>query len=74
MFFLHHGNVDMLWWMWQQKNLSKRINEYSGSSRADSDQEAKLTDLLEMHGLATDLEVQEMMSTENGDLCYRYEV
>lgn len=29
-FFLHHANVDRLWWQWQQANLSARLTDMSG--------------------------------------------
>ncbi|KUI61095.1 Tyrosinase [Cytospora mali] len=30
LFFLHHANLDRLWWIWQQADLSSRLNEMSG--------------------------------------------
>lgn len=30
LFFLHHTNLDRLWWQWQQANLSSRLTEMSG--------------------------------------------
>lgn len=29
-FFLHHANVDRLWWQWQQANLTARLTDMSG--------------------------------------------
>jgi len=71
-FFLHHAQIDKLWWAWQQQDLPKRGNEYNGPSRTDSLREAALEDLIEMWELGPDIEVRQMMNTEAGDLCYRY--
>ncbi|ROV90064.1 hypothetical protein VSDG_08365 [Cytospora chrysosperma] len=30
LFFLHHGNLDRLWWLWQSANLSSRLTDMSG--------------------------------------------
>ncbi|KAK9773957.1 putative Tyrosinase copper-binding domain-containing protein [Seiridium cardinale] len=32
LFFLHHANLDRLWWRWQQGNLPSRLYEMSGRS------------------------------------------
>ena len=72
LFFLHHAQVDRLWWLWQQMDTEERLYEYGGRSRDDSDAEAALTDRLEMHRLAPDVPVSEVMDTENGPFCYRY--
>ncbi|PSN62011.1 Di-copper centre-containing protein [Corynespora cassiicola Philippines] len=30
LFFLHHANMDRLWWSWQSRNLSERLTDISG--------------------------------------------
>lgn len=30
LFFLHHSNLDRLWWQWQQANLTTRLTEMGG--------------------------------------------
>ncbi|KAH6639890.1 hypothetical protein C7974DRAFT_450209 [Boeremia exigua] len=30
LFFLHHANMDRLWWSWQHKNLTARLTDISG--------------------------------------------
>ena len=72
LFFLHHAQVDRLWWLWQQKDLKNRLYEYNGRSRDDSDAEAVLTDRLEMHSLTPDVPVSDVMDTKAGPLCYLY--
>lgn len=29
-FYLHHANLDRLWWSWQKLNLSTRLTDISG--------------------------------------------
>lgn len=31
-FYLHHANLDRLWWSWQKLNLTTRLTEISGPS------------------------------------------
>lgn len=30
LFFLHHTNLDRLWWQWQQANLTSRLTDMNG--------------------------------------------
>ncbi|KAG9250118.1 uncharacterized protein F5Z01DRAFT_428292 [Emericellopsis atlantica] len=76
-FFLHHGQVDRIWTLWQQENPENRTFDYSGVRRqtfpgGPQPGEASLDDLLEMQGMATDLPVRDLMSTTSGQLCYTY--
>ncbi|KAK8054973.1 hypothetical protein PG993_000200 [Apiospora rasikravindrae] len=74
LFFLHHGQIDHLWWEWQQKNAS-RLEDYNGKAShlgEDGDREVKLDDIVPMNGLAKDLTVREVMDTLHGELCYTY--
>lgn len=32
LFFLHHANLDRLWWQWQKDNLTQRLTEMEGSN------------------------------------------
>lgn len=29
-FYLHHANLDRVWWSWQKNNLAKRLTDISG--------------------------------------------
>ncbi|KAH7303868.1 hypothetical protein B0I35DRAFT_402008 [Stachybotrys elegans] len=74
LFFLHHAQVDRLWWLWQQEDES-RLSEYNGKAIHYNQTEAtevSLDDILMMGGLADDLTVRDVMSTQNGPLCYAY--
>ncbi|ROW04939.1 hypothetical protein VPNG_06991 [Cytospora leucostoma] len=41
LFFLHHTNLDRLWWSWQKANLSSRLTDISGrNTPTESDLES----------------------------------
>jgi tyrosinase len=69
-FFLHHTQLDRLWWLWQQASPLSRTNDYAGKKSDRSP--AALTDLMPMLNMAPDRLVRDFMSTETVDLCYRY--
>lgn len=74
-FFVHHAQIDQLWWRWQQENPAKRLQEYGGNGLShmhNTTEEASLDDMLLFGGLVPDVPVSKVMDTENGFLCYRY--
>ncbi|KAJ4253856.1 hypothetical protein NW762_010251 [Fusarium torreyae] len=73
-FFLHHTQVDRLWWQWQQANPKTRLRDYSGPTRSLDGQTGKaaLTDLLLMDKLAKNITVSDAMSSTSGPFCYIY--
>ncbi|KAH6711904.1 hypothetical protein BKA61DRAFT_677100 [Leptodontidium sp. MPI-SDFR-AT-0119] len=74
LFFLHHAQIDRLWWKWQQENPSNREFEYAGQAAHLNSTElvpASLDDMLLMGGLAEDLRVRDVITT-NSRLCYKY--
>ncbi|KAJ4987077.1 monooxygenase [Stagonosporopsis vannaccii] len=75
LFFLHHPQIDHLWWTWQQQDPAKRSAEYSGSHLPWGGTEfvpASANDTLNMLGLADDVLVKDVLSTTGPLLCYRY--
>ncbi|KHO11559.1 BolA protein [Metarhizium robertsii ARSEF 23] len=72
LFFLHHANLDRLWWRWQRENPSVRLFEYSGRHMYNSTGPASDGDVLMYGGFTNDLPVREVMSTEGRQLCYTY--
>lgn len=61
-----------MWWIWQQADLPKRKKEYSGPAARNSTIRASLSDTIPLGDLAMDIEVADIVSTEEGILCYRY--
>ncbi|KAI1845478.1 hypothetical protein JX265_012423 [Neoarthrinium moseri] len=75
LFFMHHAQVDRLWWLWQQADPTARILDYSGNKFAaytGDDTRASLDDIMTFKGLNPNITVQSAMSTDSSDLCYRY--
>ncbi|KAL4732707.1 hypothetical protein ACLX1H_001726 [Fusarium chlamydosporum] len=68
LFFMHHAQVDQIWWTWQQKNAS-RFSEYDGEAShypSEEIKEVKLDDVLPMFGLAPDIKVKDVMNPSKG--------
>ncbi|KAE9379517.1 Di-copper centre-containing protein, partial [Stipitochalara longipes BDJ] len=60
-FFLHHAQVDRLWWLWQKNHMY--INRSTGFV---------LNKSLAMSGFVKDIEVSEALDTNNYPFCYQY--
>lgn len=76
LFFLHHAQVDRLWYKWQHSDIENRQWQYEGYAQpltSNTLSKASTNDRVRMLGLAADLDVIDMMDTQNGLLCYRYE-
>ena len=70
-FFLHHTQIDRLWWNWQHQKAS-RIREYAGFNGESEGQEVSLQDVLPMAGMEKDVIVEDILSTDTALLCYKY--
>ncbi|KAK4442813.1 hypothetical protein QBC34DRAFT_452902 [Podospora aff. communis PSN243] len=69
LFFLHHTQVDRIWWIWQQ-SVGFRWHEYNGNGLDGNP--VSLNDPLPMLGLAPDGVVGDYIYTMGGKLCYGY--
>ncbi|RFU31128.1 hypothetical protein B7463_g5224, partial [Scytalidium lignicola] len=72
-FFLHHGMLDRLWWMWQQQDPENRLRQYIGPAYNGSMVAASLHDELEMGPFAKAVHAHDLVDTQAGILCYRYQ-
>lgn len=77
-FFLHHTQVDRLWWIWQQADKTRTM-AYDGFHRpppnapdGETGPPVTLKDTLPMGGLALDGIVEDFMDTTSVRLCYEY--
>ncbi|KAG2014944.1 tyrosinase central domain-containing protein [Coprinopsis cinerea AmutBmut pab1-1] len=67
-FYLHHGNVDHVWWEWQNKN-EKFQYDFSGRPGAvDS-----ICDMLPLNNLGPDVPIGLALKTEWYPQCYTYD-
>jgi tyrosinase len=72
-FFLHHTQLDRLWWRWQQVDVSRRLGGSAMKGRAgDNKENAWAREMLAYNRLAPDVLVEEIVVTESDVLCYRY--
>lgn len=71
LFFLHHAQVDRVWWLWQQQNPAARNYDYAGTEYAN--QPANLDVVVAMKDFAPEKVVRDFMITNGTELCYRYQ-
>ena len=64
--------MDRLWWLWQQRDVEKRLMQYSGQHMRNSTGPARLSDNLLFLNLGDDMVVSKVMNTQDEILCYQY--
>ncbi|KAH9830382.1 tyrosinase, partial [Teratosphaeria destructans] len=73
LFFLHHAQLDRLWWQWQQQKPEARLEAYEGRHMANStDDSANPQDTLLFDGFVEDVPVSYAMNAGGKELCYKY--
>jgi tyrosinase len=73
-FYLHHGNIDRIFWEWQQKDLKTRLNQVGGPIEPldYSGKNVTLDFKVNIGALAGDATLKELLDTTGGRLCYTY--
>jgi tyrosinase len=77
-FWLHHGMVDRVWWIWQLQNFEARLKDVSFTltmSNNPPSRNGTLNDPTNLGLLAGDVLIADLMNTMgglNGELCYIY--
>ncbi len=74
-FFVHHAQIDRIWWHWQQLQPQQRLEDYFGPNNINEPDalfQASLQDTLAMMGLDSDRAVASVMDTRSRLLCYQY--
>lgn len=74
LFYLHHGNLDRVFWKWQQGDLERRLHEVGGPVTPFDYGGVNVTLEFEvgMGPLAESVPLHELLDTEGGVLCYTY--
>ncbi|KAH8731557.1 hypothetical protein GQ44DRAFT_746267 [Phaeosphaeriaceae sp. PMI808] len=74
LFYLHHGNLDRVFWTWQQQDLETRLNQVGGPIyRLDySGPNVTLDFQVNMGNLAGNATLKDLLDTQGGILCYTY--
>lgn len=71
-FFLHHTNVDRIWWQWQTLNDTRKIEFGGNKNQGDTTTKATLNDTIQMLGIVEDSTVESCMWVQSGPMCYTY--
>jgi tyrosinase len=74
LFFLHHGNIDHIYWMWQQKDPKTRMKQVGGPVVPFDYSGTNVTLDFEvgMGALAKSVKLRDLMDTKGPVLCYTY--
>ncbi|KAJ5174026.1 uncharacterized protein N7500_001957 [Penicillium coprophilum] len=74
LFYLHHGNVDRIFWEWQQKDLPARYRQVGGPVKSMDYTGVNVTLDFEINigKLAPNATLESLLNTESGTLCYSY--
>lgn len=75
MFWLHHGQIDRTWWIWQNQHLKNRQNALSGTitlNNSPPSRNGTLQDIVSLGVNAPDKTINELINTMAGPFCYIY--
>jgi len=74
-FYLHHGQVDRVYWIWQHLDFDNRQNLFGTTFFFDfvPSPNATVNDLVDLSPLAPPVTIKSLMNTVGGSpLCYAY--
>lgn len=75
MFFLHHGMIDRVFWIWQNLEPERRRHVVAGTITLGNNppsRNATLEDIVDMGGLGENRKLDDLLDSTLGDLCYVY--
>ena len=72
LFFLHHTQLDRLWWLWQLRQPNGGLEAYGGHKERHSMEMATLDDEIRVGALAPAIKVREVMDIHGEMLGYEY--
>lgn len=75
MFWLHHGQIDRTWWVWQNQKPLDRLFQIAGTRTIlnyPASPDASIEDLLDLHYTAPASAVKNHVSSVAGPYCYIY--
>lgn len=76
-FYLHHANLDRVWWSWQKQNISARLKDISGPINIlDFDNvlggNVTLEFPLSLGVNAPNVTIEDVMNIQGDTMCYGY--
>lgn len=74
LFYLHHGNIDRVFWEWQAKDLSQRLHQVGGPVEPMdySGTNVTLDFKINIGNLAGDARLEDLLNIHGNVLCYDY--
>jgi tyrosinase len=76
MFWLHHGGIDRMWWIWQNQQPVERAFQIAGTKtmlNSPPSDNATIDDILNMGYNGGSAAVKQHVSSVGGLYCYIYE-
>ncbi|KAH6899384.1 monooxygenase [Coprinopsis sp. MPI-PUGE-AT-0042] len=72
LFYLHHGNLDRIWWKWQSADLTNRLWAISGPPLPRQSGNITLDFKMSFTTLGPQVAVRDVMDIESEPGCFRY--
>jgi len=72
LFFLHHAQLDRIWFTWQSRDPTTRVLQLSGKDSNNATELMMLEKLLDVGGLDKQISVAQTLNTRAGVFCYAY--
>lgn len=73
LFYLHHQNLDRIWWHWQRFNPRKRLREISGPTTVNGSVEVTLEFEMDFPALGPNVTVGDVMDSSRKPNCFTYD-
>jgi tyrosinase len=74
-FFLHHGMIDRVWWIWQLQDLETRLTAVAGTVAGGGNRAGSLRDKVHLGITGPEVELGSLLNTiggKGGEFCYIY--
>ncbi|OTA66034.1 Di-copper centre-containing protein [Hypoxylon sp. EC38] len=75
-FYLHHGMIDLVWWIWQSLDYKNRRNAIAGTGtflNTPPSPNTTLDDIIDLgYAGGGPITMRELMSIQDGPFCYTY--
>ncbi|KAG2006355.1 tyrosinase central domain-containing protein [Coprinopsis cinerea AmutBmut pab1-1] len=72
LFYLHHANLDRVWWKWQNADPTTRLYEISGPTTPGGRDEITLDFAMDFPALGPNITVGEVMDSTTSPSCFTY--
>jgi tyrosinase len=72
-FWLHHANMDRVWWSWQALDLPARLNDVAAPMGKSGGKNLTLEYELKMGKMGRTIEVKDIMNGAGWPWCIQYE-